>query len=518
MLLLTVLSLGLRLPDLDADPPVAALGRQGSTQISGAFLSDEGWYSRNARRHALGEGWFTEEGLNPIVVTPLFSLLQRLSFACLGVSLSAARTAPALLGASMPPFLFLALLPCLGHAGAFAAALLLAVNFPLVMYSRLALTEVPYLSLTLLSVLLLLAAYRLGRQALAISGGLVFAAACAVKLSALALLPVAAVHGAAIWWMERRTGQTSGKVSAMSLLLSWAGAAAAAGGLALRLWLPQGGEEAAYQLTRLAGQRSGGLGDLIGRTALFLTEGALWVHWPVLVALSGGVVATGLGAVLLQFHHRDRPQASTAEGTWSRLFLDPALLFFALWFLMALAVLAVTAYRPLRYHLMLLPAACALAGTAFHLAWRVPGAKLRKIGLLTLLAAATGLELSGWARWYVDRRHTVVGCARQVGTLIRREPGTALVLGRVADTLALENHLGTLNLPVGVPVEDISSRLELHRPTHLLLLRQRELGSLVNRYPETFTGSREMGAFRMLESYYTGEPLRLYRLRPRSGP
>ncbi|MBI2944906.1 MAG: glycosyltransferase family 39 protein [Candidatus Wallbacteria bacterium] len=505
--ILLALALSLRLAWLQADPPVASLGRLGNLQISGVFLTDEGWYSRNARIHAL-EGTWTQPGdLNPIAITPLFSAMQRVAFEISGVSLIAARTGPALLGGLAPAVLFVLLRRPLGRPFAMVGALLLATDFTSVMYSRLALTEIPYITLLLTSAALLLVARRHASHGLAAGSACVGLLAIGFKLSAVSLTLVVivdAVFVAVVLGFRYRGGAA---LSPVALAFTWAATLAAGATIFFASWVEPFGEDAAWLTSRLLGQRLGGVGAMVRGYAVFLQDGVPWHHWPILFPL-------GLGGSLwvLAMACRHAVSGRFQRGPPGTIFEMPPVevRFLALWLLVSTAGVASLSYQPLRYFLILVPSMAGLAAIALQQLWR-RGPLLRVTAALTL-GAAIAISAFDYVAWAAHPRYSLLETAHSIGRRARADTPRPVICGRIADTLALENRLPTVNLPIGRPLEYIGPRLRRYPPTHLLLLDGAELPRLSVRYPETFGRASPIGSFELLKNYYTAEPVRLLRL------
>jgi 4-amino-4-deoxy-L-arabinose transferase-like glycosyltransferase len=115
-----------------ADPPWRA--------TVGIVWHDEGAWVHNARNKALFGAWRLDEW-NPIFVAPVFTGLEYLSFAALGVGLWQARLVSQIAGLASVLVLGLAVRRAGGRPAGLFAAGLLATNFVYVMWNRAALLE-----------------------------------------------------------------------------------------------------------------------------------------------------------------------------------------------------------------------------------------------------------------------------------------------------------------------------------------------------------------------------------------
>ena len=101
---------------------------------------------------------------------------------------------------------------------------------------------------------------------------------------------------------------------------------------------------------------------------------------------------------------------------------------------------------------------------------------------------------------------------RRVAQCALRDASDPVIIGRVADSLALVHHLPSYNFSdFEYRREDILRR---YRPTHFEALSNAEMQECLSLFPERFRGAEMVFSAPLLRNYYTGEPLRLYRLRP----
>jgi hypothetical protein len=126
------IALTLRTAWLGADPPVAG--------AVGIVWHDEGAWVHNARNRALWGAWRTDNW-NPVFVAPVFTALEYASFEAFGVGTWQARVVPVVSGLVAVLALAAGLLSVAGRRAALVGALLLAVNYPFVMWNRAALME-----------------------------------------------------------------------------------------------------------------------------------------------------------------------------------------------------------------------------------------------------------------------------------------------------------------------------------------------------------------------------------------
>jgi len=132
LLVIAALALALRAAFPLADPPWLS--------PIGITWHDEGVWAHNARNRALFGAWIVD-GWNPIYVSPVFTGLEFLSFSMFGVGLWQARLLSMVAGTAAIVAIGAGLGAIASRRAALAGALLLAVNYTWVMYSKVALLE-----------------------------------------------------------------------------------------------------------------------------------------------------------------------------------------------------------------------------------------------------------------------------------------------------------------------------------------------------------------------------------------
>jgi len=141
----TVVLVLLRLVHLEADFPT-------KVTWSGELYTDEGWYSNNAVAYALTGNWYVEGDFNNAINVPILPILEMVSFKMFGISLSSARIVIAICFLLMLVFLYAVVRNYENQQIALVAVFLLAVNYTLFAYSRLAILEIPMTLFVVLSV------------------------------------------------------------------------------------------------------------------------------------------------------------------------------------------------------------------------------------------------------------------------------------------------------------------------------------------------------------------------------
>lgn len=366
--LLLVLFVGLRLPELTADPPASLAAHY---QDVASPLYDEGWWTANARERVLFGRW-GPTGYDLGWVSPVYTGLVFVAFRIAGPTLAAARGLSVALGA-------LALLLLLragwratpagaGAAGAGAnpgdaeaaaratrwraatAALLWAVAFAPAALGRLALPETAGTCLGLAAVVALLG----GRGAA--TAGLLAGLAALTKPSFVFLLPTVVV-GAGL--LAARRGRRPLRAAAAAGL-GWAIPVGVWAGVAFAHWAAASDILSYYRSEKwLAGAGSELSPGLAGvkRLAQVAIAGAVYRH-PLLVHVPGIML---LGAAAW-------PAAAAAALGPRKSRAPDAVLLFGLWALFGGALVSLSAFQPFRYFLPLVPA------LAFLAAWALDGA------------------------------------------------------------------------------------------------------------------------------------------------
>ena len=132
LIAICAMALTLRTLWLRSDPPV--------TGAVGIVWHDEGAWVHNARNRALWGAWRTD-AWNPVFVAPVFTALEYASFEAFGVGTWQARVVPVVSGLVAVLALVAGLTAAAGRRAALLGGLLLAVNYPFVMWNRAALME-----------------------------------------------------------------------------------------------------------------------------------------------------------------------------------------------------------------------------------------------------------------------------------------------------------------------------------------------------------------------------------------
>jgi hypothetical protein len=352
----------------------------------GEFLYDEGWWTANARDHALFGQWLSG-GFDPILITPLSSLIFRLSFLIFGVGLVQARAVSVILGTSGLLVLFMMLRDLISRRAALWGLVLLGMYFPLVICQRTALLETTVLFFVLVSIWLWLRGKPL---ALFGCGLALFAAILTKPTSIVAAVPVCLatlllphrsrirevaglaaglLAGAVVWWSIWGYSHLDGIARMMSFY----------SGPRWQVIAVEGGRAAS--LLKAGGKFV--LGGIMQRHVLFRAN-------PVFIVL----------ALLGALECLRRVMRTASE----RRFLLLALT----WLIVGGIMVSILPYQPLRYYLLLSPAMAILAASMF-----VPTRQVNRLsrgkGLLGLAMLAVVMCQAAYVLTFGVARRWVAG-------------------------------------------------------------------------------------------------------------
>lgn len=522
-----------------ADPPWAS--------PIGITWHDEGVWAHNARNMALFGAWRMDEW-NPMYVSPVFTGLEYMSFTAFGVGLWQARLVSILAGVASVVAIAFGLRAFASRRVALAAALLLAVNYTWVMYSRVALLEG-------LMVSLLVAAWasyaHADRSRVLAVGAAVFAlAAFFTKASAAFFLVALGIDASLRAWdaiaARRRQGlplaRTVLEGPSLALLSLAVGTV-----LTLAIFVvPNWTEYSFYNLFVYGSRRSA-----MGIEAL--TDRASWlpvVHtfftrqWVLTLAALGGLVpllvharraSPGarllalwflLGVAELVIHDLGNERRyvfllpamaglaalfvsapnpfPSALGTWSRRRLALAIPLLLAGAYVALGSLTRQVFMPDIRMSVRTAAAIAVLGTGLAIvAWpRMRQGLCNLTWPRTLLPAAVALmvafDLAHYVAWARGRTYENVLASRAVGALL---PAGTLVQGKLANGLSFEN--GIRPLFIGPGFGNYADRHERDDVEWILTYSKPELGyegDVIDEVLDRLPGWRIVATFPVAET------------------
>ncbi len=462
----------LRFAALEADFP------RGIT-ASRALFTDEGWYAGAAIQQTLTGSPHVEGGFNTAPLLPVWPLLLWPVWAITGMSFASARALHALL--------VVGLIAATGRLawrrGRLAAALtvlLLSTNYFLFAYSRLALLDLPMLFFVVLALLSATSERLRGRwSGPLLSAGFLFLGVL-TKTTALFALPVLLF---ALWQHGAR----------------WREVAVCAG---LAAVLVVAHQMVAWRLfpEDMAFFRQLNFQDRFALQPVPAFQRLLLGGWKALVAdpllFGGGAALAGSALVLSKAFRR-----------------DPLVRLSLMWVASYAAVLAMTLYQPPRYFLPLfVPAALLIAAAAqsFLAKRKGKGVRLAAVILILLLIGTGSVRAIAYV---ADLHYTFRDAAAEIRRVAEQDHGagsSAVVLGEMASTLALETHLpGLPPLTSAAPLERLISR---YNPAYYVALGSEPavMAALEKRYRVQLVRQ-----FAVFGNYHNGDAAYLYRLLPR---
>lgn len=459
----------------------------------GITWHDEGVWSHNARNKALFGRWQLDQW-NPMYVSPVFTGLEYVSFSTFGVGLWQARVVSVAAGLIATFALAIGLRAMATPWVALAGALLLAVNFTWVMYSRVALLEATMVAALVSAWACYAKAERNWRWGIgaALFGLLAFF----TKASAAFFLIALGIDACWVGWRAWRSpagGAVDPSVRGAITTFAVLGVGTI---LALAVFVvPHWAEYSFYNLFVYGSRRSSmGVGPLVDRASWFpVIHGFFARQWLLSVASLGG-----LAAVLLHYRHassgerllalwfllgafelvlhdlgnerryvflippmvclavllliRDRRWLPSQVGAWSRrhLFRVVSLLLAGLY--VAFGSLTRQFLMPdIGMSVRVAALAAVVAAAVMAATWRRLGPALARIGWSTrtgvvALALIVAVDLGLFGQWAVHRTSKNYEASIAVGRLLA--PGT-LVQGKLANGLALDNQIRPLFIGPG---------------------------------------------------------------------
>jgi 4-amino-4-deoxy-L-arabinose transferase-like glycosyltransferase len=420
---IVLVGLGLRAADLRADPP---------PDLSWSFApwTDEGLNTYSARSLVLDGAWRTDDFF-PFVVYPLFNLLVALAFRLFGVGFVSVKLVSLLAGLGSIVALYFLVRDAAGRLAGLIAALLLALCYPHVMYTRLGLVE----SLQVLFLLLAGLCWARGlerRWAMALAGLFAAGTVLLVKISALFIAPVMLAMLALLVAETRRDpARKAGIGRTVGLFLAGVGAAVAAW-LAVVV-LPHSRDYVTYVLRHSFESPAGHPADLAAYLFNTFTVGAT-------SKLAGRLVFTALAGFLLL------PGFGLSRSAGFRYLLA--------WFVFGLLMLGWMNYRPPRYEVILLPPL--IAATAAGLA------RLVEQGTLLPALRAGWLRRLGWTLWlWPLATRLLITTSGFGGVFTPSSAGGAVAGGLGVAVVLAAASLGLARLLRSVPMRPAAGRLLL---------------------------------------------------------
>ncbi len=458
----------------------------------GITWHDEGVWVHNARNKVLFGQWRLDQW-NPMYVSPVFTGLEYLSFSAFGVGLWQARLVSMVAGLGATFALAIGLRAMATPGVALTGALLLAVNFTWVMYSRVALLEATMVTA-------LVAAWACYARAdsnwrWGIGAALFGLLAFFTKASAAFFLIALGLDACWVGWQARRS-RTSGGVATVSGAIATFAVLGAGTLVALAVFVvPNWAEYSFYNLFIYGSRRSSmTLGALLDRASWFpVVHGFFARQWLLSVASLCGLAAilvryrrasSGerllvlwflLGAFELVLHDlgnerryvflippmvclaalllvRDRRVLPETVGTWSRARVARmAPLMLAGLYVVFGSLTRQFLMPDIQMSVRISALAAVVTGVVITVMWPRLGPALVRVGWSprrggAVVAVIVAIDLAMFGHWAFYRTYKNYEASMAVGRLL--PPGT-LVQGKLANGLALENRIRPLFIGPG---------------------------------------------------------------------
>ncbi|KPQ36818.1 MAG: 4-amino-4-deoxy-L-arabinose transferase and related glycosyltransferases of PMT family [Phormidesmis priestleyi Ana] len=487
LLVITTLGLfaGLRLVHLSADFPVGI-------SSYGMTYSDEGWWSRNAIALVREGQWYIDDGYNTIFNLPVLPLIQAAWFKIFGVSLVAARSITVLSVIATSALVYVIAnadpRPNTPKSGlTWLAPFIVLSSYPVFVYSRLALLELPMMGLILMSLWLAIAsssqpsadfAHSAVKRAKIIGSAIFFALAVLTKTSALFALPLM------LAMLCLQPGKRQQKVQT---LLIWLLTFSLVAGLYTYIY-----SHGEYALSY--GHFSGyNVTGKMHRGLFSIIKGPLRV-----LKYSFELFPLMLSCLLISLLTLVRSPAYRSNQSFQ---------IAAIWSVSALAAFSTSNYAAPRYFLIwIVPAALAipLAIEYFlnHPSWK-------KNLLITLFSLSIVISLGRIVYYLSTPQFTLVNMADQVSATIEANPDhPPIVMGHFADTLALVSNIKTINDRMGY--RELDYRIETFNPGYYISVGEVE-PSIIETI-DTYYKKELLQTFDVYQNYDYGVPVHFYRL------
>jgi 4-amino-4-deoxy-L-arabinose transferase-like glycosyltransferase len=470
---------GLRLLYLTADFP-SGLDTYGMT------YTDEGWWARNAIALLRDGHWYIDDGYNTVFNLPVLPMLQALWFKVFGISLGAARSLSVLCTLIIGALIY-AIARCEIKSGlAWIAPFMVLSSYPIFVYSRLALLEMPMLMLILISLWLAISARHSApdwRAAKILSSAVFLALAVLTKTTALFALPVLVVL------IYLQPGRQKRKIlNSLTWLLAFALP------VGLFFWFSSQGDQAlSYQ--HFAGYNVSGK---VHQGAFSVAKGPLRVIKYSLALFPLLLIGLSLCVATLWTVRRYRN--------------SPLFQIVVLWICSMLAAFSVSNYAAPRYFVVwIVPAALAMPLAIEYLlrqhTWHKPF-------LLSVFALSTVVNLSRIAVYISMPEFTLVNMADTIEATIEANPRhSPVVMGHFADTIALAENLEAINDKMGF--RDLDYRIKTFNPGYYVSTGavERDISPTL----ESYYRLDLLEKFDVYHNYDFGEPVFFYQLTPKAG-
>ena len=343
-----------------------SLGADPMPELDPGFISDAGTWWKNPRLHAVWGVWTVDDGNFGLLTAPAYTLVMRGVFSLIGVGYAQAYTANAISGVVSVVLVYLMVRREANGPAALLAAAFLGLNFMTVAYDRSAYPESFQVMMMTAAVAAILTSP--DRPWLASLGGLAAAIVLLAKPPGLVLAPVATATFAALWIVDRQSGQPRRfTMRGVVIYVAAAGVALAFVGVvylrphAHDVWIH-------FQRQMADGAQLGGM--VTTRVALFGTRLGFRLNGFFRNEIFLLIVTAAFGAARIARVIR-RPVSTVEVASW-------------VWLLLGIGAMGLQTYQQDRRFLFLIPA----------------------LAMLSALALAHAIEL-GESRWPTPRARRI---------------------------------------------------------------------------------------------------------------
>lgn len=466
-----------RLWNLDADFP-SGLTWEGSP------YTDEGQYASGAIAYLTTGQWYLEGDINAMISVPVFHLVQAFALKLMGFGLVSARMAEVLFFLVIVLCVYVLVRRYADASTALVATVLLSVNFTLFAYSRLAITELPTVSIGLGSIVLALSwPHRNDFLIGGLAAGLMFLAYL-TKASALLLLPVL-LYASAV----RKTHLKDQIYAARWVLFVFTGLLSLYHAIMNYLYH----EEYAYFSSRV-----------------FLSRFSLHP-----LAILANLPRTLCNGIFLD----DLMYLLTLPLLFCPVFLlvsrkyqeNPLVTLCYLWLFSFFAAMSACRYQPPRYYLTLSVPVTILFSVIAVLLYRTLKSLWWAYLPLVLIGLIALTNVAKIADYLQQPKYSFLAMSQDVLQRITLEQvPNPLLLGSIANSISLATGLPSLN--DGLGVRDLRWKLARYQPTHYIVLGiGQETLALLNEFYQI----SQLAVYDVFGNYYGGQKVYFYKLTKR---
>ena len=495
LLAVCLLTFATRILTLTADFPAGI-------DWSSDLYSDEGWYAGGAINQYLGGSWYVPGDLNTAINSPALQVVDYGWFRLFGLSLVSIRSLTVVFTAFLILLCFMITRKLSGEIPAWISACLLSFNFFLFGYSKLAILEIPMVTLVLLAIWWVIRSYKSALWQAAVLS-LIYCLALLTKASALFGLPVLLL---ATW---QRPGQLNARIRYGLVFLG--GVGLLYGGYILWVLLNYPQDYLSYNLYSMAPRIEWSLNFFIYTAARVAWNGR--VIDPVMYFLSILLVPCGL--ILFRGFRRNSLVQLTI-----------------LWLVVFSLELIPRGYLPPRYYLIYIVPVTILFSILMSMGvkdlelfftgkiarlvdiagawWSGLSAQLRRLAPALLITGIGLFNLGKMAAYLYAPEYTYINAITNIQQRIQASGDThPVLLGASAQTMSIEIHIPTTNTQYGT--QDLLWKLERYRPTFYVAVGPES--KVVDQISQMYN-LKLLATYDVFGNYYAGKPLYFYRLIP----